>query len=78
MNEHLLICDYRYAICPKGCTQKRILGKDLEYHVEEECLNRDVTCVKCRRKYGGQEEFKHMNDDCVFRLGLGLGSGSGN
>ena len=44
--EHLQLCRYKMVNCPKKCRQK-VTQLELQYHVEEECMNRDYECPMC-------------------------------
>ena len=47
-------CDFTPVPCPKECKQndviQRIMRKDLEEHLKEQCLNRDYECEYCGKK----------------------------
>ena len=54
LKEHVAICDFTPVPCPKKCKQnnaiQRIVRKDLEEHLKEQCLNRDYECEYCGKK----------------------------
>ena len=47
-------CDFTPVPCPKKCKRnnviRRIMWKDLEEHLNEQCLNRDYECEHCGKK----------------------------
>ena len=48
------LCGYQKLGCPKRC-QNQVLQKDLQIHVEQECVNRDFECPLCG-EWGVYEE----------------------
>jgi hypothetical protein len=69
MKSHVLNdCVYREIPCPYGCNVRRLYYKDIENHCDNICLNRKIRCKKCRLLYPRNENFKHVNDECVYRI----------
>ena len=55
VKEHKTTCQFRQVPCPNQCLDddneiKRIMNKDLELHVKEECPKRNHTCNYCGEK----------------------------
>ena len=54
LEEHVATCDFTPVPCPKKCKQndviRKIMRKDLEEHLNEQCLNRDYKCEYCEKK----------------------------
>ena len=54
LEEHVATCNFTPVPCPKKCKQndaiQKIMRKDLEEHLNEQCLNRDYECEQCGKK----------------------------
>ncbi len=57
IEEHLALCEFTLIPCPRLCRDasdlrqvKRIMNRDLDEHLANECPNRDFECVRCGKK----------------------------
>ena len=56
VTEHLAGCDYTLVACPNKCNIEYLAKKDLELHLESECLRREYECPYC----GEEGEYEEM------------------
>ena len=48
LEEHMAVCQFTPVPCPKQCEDTiLLLRKDLDYHINNECPNRDCECEYC-------------------------------
>ena len=51
LEEHMAVCQFTPVPCPKQCDEiVLLLRKDLDYHIHNECPNRDCECEYCGKK----------------------------
>ncbi len=51
LEKHMGVCEYSLVPCPKKCKQGNFITKrDLQQHLEKECLNKDYSCEHCGLK----------------------------
>ncbi len=58
-DDHMTTCGYELVRCKNDCCdlagkKVKILRKDLEYHLQEECPNRIIACELCWGQEVGQ------------------------
>jgi hypothetical protein len=74
--EHNAVCRLREVVCENGCGMARLLFKDLEEHMAEECTHRLTTCILCSKSMPLCYISAHERDKCDNRtLPCGLGCG---
>ena len=51
LEEHMAVCQFTPVPCPKQCDDMvLLLRKDLDYHINNECPNRNYKCKHCGEK----------------------------
>ncbi len=50
LDKHKVLCSYAEVPCPKECGCNDLLKKELDFHLRNECPNRDYSCEHCRMK----------------------------
>ncbi len=54
LEEHVSVCQFTLVTCPKECKEDngilKIMRRDLQQHLMEECPNRDYSCEHCDLK----------------------------
>ncbi len=50
LDKHKALCGYAKVPCPKECWCNDLLKKELDFHLRNECLNRDYSCEHCGMK----------------------------
>ena len=52
LSDHLTTCEYALLHCPNKCTENtkevRMLCRDLDHHLKDECPNRQYQCPHCK------------------------------
>ena len=68
LEAHVATCKFTLIPCPKGCTQRKLMRKHLDKHLEQDCPNRDHTCTQC----GEKGTYTHMmslhGDTCEKKM----------
>ncbi|KAI3378311.1 hypothetical protein SNEBB_007157 [Seison nebaliae] len=65
--KHLDECGFTYIQCPNAC-EKRFQRKDLEKHLEYDCMKRDIICEFCNETLSSKNEEDHLNKCGNFLL----------
>ncbi len=50
LDKHKALCGYAEVPCPKECWYNDLLKKELDFHLRNECPNRDYSCEHCGMK----------------------------
>ena len=50
LDKHKALCGYAKVPCPKECGCNDLLKKELDFHLRNECPNRDYSCEHCGMK----------------------------
>ena len=69
LTQHLDGCDYTLVPCPNECDIEYVAKKDLELHLESECLRREYECPYCEEE-GEYEEMTttHLEECPDFEI----------
>ena len=59
VKKHDSVCDYQKVKCTNKRCKKRVLKKELEYHVKNECKYSLVKCQYCKSEYFRKEINEH-------------------
>ena len=70
VKRHDSICEYKNIICPNNGCNKRLLKKDLEYHVKKECEFTLIKCQYCDYKFDKKIIKSHENTCCLVNKSL--------
>ena len=73
LDEHVATCEFTLIPCPKQCKDenskvKRIIRKNLDTHLKEDCPNRDYACEYCGEK-GTYAHITQVHDEeCEMKI----------
>ena len=70
VKRHDSICEYQKIICPNNGCNKRLLKKDLENHVKNECEYTLIKCQYCDYKFNKQSIKSHESTCCLVNKSL--------
>ena len=64
--EHIDNCEYTMVDCPNGCEVEQLVKKDLDVHLESECLKRDYECPYCEEEGVYDEMITTHLEECPY------------
>ena len=70
VKRHDNICEFQTIICPNIGCEKRLLKKDLENHVKNECEFALVKCKYCDYKFDKKKIKNHEDNCCLVNKSL--------
>ncbi|RYH30567.1 hypothetical protein EON65_04755 [archaeon] len=69
MESHMTMeCECRYVVCPNGCEDARIMKKEVEKHVVEQCVHRLIDCRDCKVAVACSDMRDHLYKECTWRI----------
>ena len=68
LDDHLTACDYTFLSCPNECEDgDKILRKDMEKHITEECPRRQYVCPQCSESGEYKERTTTHLEECPHK-----------
>ena len=64
---HEFDCPNRVVKCPLECGERLLMFKELDHHVEQECVRRIVPCQHCGEKAEERLQPRHYETTCRYR-----------